>query len=194
MDSLVQVSPWWWNPAAPCQAAGPPQPLCDGTWGRIRQRSGFWRSHVARPEHPKEVAPQECSSNHSSSYYLATRDVSLGLKPLCWRWDTHGAATWWGSGYKAPRDTLSPQRRGAWLMPRGTGEPAGLYVLCRIRWRDRCGRFLQSARVPRDTLGQAHPFHYTVARASPAPGRIARDSLPATASAWPATIPWLAFY
>lgn len=65
MGSLVQVSPWWGNPSAPCQAAGPPQPLCDGTWGRIRQWTGFWRSHMAHPKHPKVVAPQECSSNHS---------------------------------------------------------------------------------------------------------------------------------
>lgn len=54
-------------------------------------------------------------------------------------------------------------------MLRGTGEPAGLYVLCRIRWPDRCRRFLQSAPAPGDTLGHAHPFHYTVARDSPAP-------------------------
>lgn len=86
----------------------PPQPLCDGTWGRIRQRTGFWRSPVARPEHPKVVAPQECSSNHSSSYYLATRDVTLGMKPLCWQWDTHGAAKWWGSGYKTPVTPCPP--------------------------------------------------------------------------------------
>lgn len=104
---------------------------------------------------------------------------------------------WWGSGCRASRNTASPQRRGARLLPRGTRECPGLYVLCRICWPDRCGRSLQSAPAPGDTLGRAHPFHYTVARASPAPapalGNFARHSLPGAASARLATICWIAF-
>lgn len=80
-------------------------------------------------------------------------------------------------------------------MPRGAGTLAGLYMLCRIHQPDRCSRSLQSARAPGDTLGQTHPFHYTVARASPAPapGSFARLSLPGAASTQRAAIPWIAF-
>lgn len=95
---------------------------------------------MTHPKHPKEIALQECSPNHPlpqlalffSDMGCVTGDETtlLARRPA---WGSNVV----GEQVQTPpptHDTPSTQRKGARLMPRGAGEPAGLYVLCRVRW------------------------------------------------------------